>query len=343
MSALRRAIKVRGRTVDPFEDIEVPSHLELPHSKLRDLERRIQEKHTNFIERDAAFFSDHGRESFGSAMCELHKRSLYSSPSSEGKVVMAKGTGVTGWRMIEFPLVTGNAQSFPVVVRKEWSLAAHKYWGGESLERARYQYVTALILLALAERHHIEPPCYTPLGVVQPLEFPVQDNSGIRFVPDYSNGGELMNDGYRLPEHDELCELGQLFYIGKAINYRISLWNSPWSPDAPTSHFLSPEQLEQHLTQSAVVVHSYNGAFSDEYSNGRFSSSLSSANVSISGQVCDLDTVSFELSEPALSAAQSADMRAITATVKRFKHAHRQLESSKVWEGIRVRVKTMRN
>ncbi|MBS3081952.1 hypothetical protein J4416_03410 [Candidatus Pacearchaeota archaeon] len=308
-------VRVNGKELDPLAKLTtLPPLLGLTIEDLRRVEREIQGKYdlgeinSGFINVDETHYPISIFETF-----IWHGRTTHSRPRAEfpvfEEVHAVKGSGLLGWpKALEATNGAGIKRRYPIVVREDRDLDSHRFWGGESITFAEHQYVNALILNALIKRHSLPQSTYFPLRVIGFEQLPVMENEEMKIchLEDYCDQGfSFSKDHVKVPTLDQAQKFAQLHYVGDTLDFRVLTGSMKddgghryYAPGA-LSKLGNTEEKRQRVVDFTrkvasltKIVHEHGGSFA-AYTSNRPLTSLSANNVSLQGNVCDLDTLEF--------------------------------------------------
>ena len=380
----KNAIAVEGVLYDTFEnmsDKELPAQLELRIKDLKIIKHSLDEKlrSSGIDTADKRGWITDGAQMWGTNPFDYaspHERAIYSDeftspnirfnygdytyrldkkPPETQMVIAAKGSGYRKWLHESAAEFTKAKKSYKIPILR-WidpPQSSYVFLGGESTYSAKWQYVSALILHALSQRHNLPEVTYTPIKITNFQELPVFESGTIIKVPisEYcSQSKTLMCDGkFRLPTKKEGTELAELFYFGDSVHLRVPprsfkvndgecrAYSVSWLFDPEQRTDVVRERITDFVSKIAHllrIVHAYNGTFSKEWSGN---SSLLCRNVSLSGIICDLDTVDFSITNPkALRTCQENDIFNALRTVECFANLFEEISQKDTNFGYKV-------
>ncbi|GEM_PF-3619828 len=342
-----KSISVPGKLYLPLleQKINLPPHLEITIDNLLQLEKKINQqaitKWPALSEHNAIFTADphriptnffelatnHGRtlhhENWNDnhyGITELHYQYGYPQPPpqqfpNQKEMLALKGAGFSQWLSTAKKNKSTNQQglerNYPILKKKQPNLVTHTFWGGETRDVASLQYINALVLNILIERHKLLPATYTPLQVISPIQIPIfQEEKMVTCSieeycnPEFTFPPQIANQ-YTLLSIPEVHNLAQLVYTGELLDLRVP----PATFKLDDGHRVYSTGLlyakennnldsitkkittfTKKIANIILTAHNYNITFS----NGEFSS-LSNNNISVGGIVCDLDTMHISL------------------------------------------------
>ncbi len=379
-----KSISVQSKAYSPLlqQKIELPPHLEITIDDLLQLEKRIHQQaitkwpllanHNGFFTADPQRFpinffelaTNHARTlhnenwSDGHSIIPLlHEDYGYTepvpTPFPSGKEILAvKGAGFSQWlstaKRNKAINQQGKERNYPILKKMQPSLVSHTFWGGETRDEASLQYINALVLNLLIQRHGLQQATYTPLQVLSPLEMPIfqEEKISICSINEYCNPQFIFSDPiaqrYTLPTSPEVHNLAQLVYTGELIDLRVPpvtfklndghrLYSYGVLRDEKMDNIdnvkLKITNFTKKIAKIVLTAHNYNITFSE----GQFSS-LSSGNVSIGGIVCDLDTMHLSplttgpISLQTIQQHKNEDIRYALQTIILYTHLYEQTQ-----------------
>ncbi len=345
------AIRVKGRVINPLEDlVGLPPRLELSLDDLDKIRKEsVDDEPSGYI-----FGLPYNWPTNIFEEANQNSRTLFSGEKIKGnhkvdfnmEMVGVKGSGTDHWMDDEAPAFVkdGEERKYPIKIYTRAEISSHRFWGGENEELAKLQYVNALTIRAIAKRHGIEPATYTPQKIIKPEEIPILRNGNLDVVSleEYCRRGFEMVDKERfreliVPKLDDAKNFAQLFYRGKLIRLRVppSSYKRHGDDRVYTTGLLKDFYSEdealkiiinftERVARTVDLVHRYGGSFTEESSyklntSSRFLSSLQAGNVSLGGDICDLDTTSFaETEEHVRKNLQKVDIRSALYAITLF-------------------------
>ncbi len=269
----------------------------------------------------------------------------------EELVYVCKGSGLRGWNRKDFPLKMtdkkGRVRHLPISFRWTTLQDPRKFWGGMSDKSSVKQYHNALILNAISQRHKIEGAVCVPLQIARFSELPLIEDGKLRICTheEYCNSEFT---GSAIPHTvAEAKQFAEFVYVGEIVHLRVPprtdkndgnrIYSAGYLADSTKSADQRRNLVEKFahkIGSLARAVHSYRGTFSfpsdydirqwiekgsPDKSPNIISSSLNGSNVSLSGVVCDLESVNFEIDDDDLLAhVQRVDRIGCVATIQNF-------------------------
>lgn len=246
--------------------------------------------------------------------------------------IVVKGSGFWDWNSKSM-----GVRQHPIRLNDTFAqFETHKYWGGQTLDYAELEYKNALILNTLIRKRKIPQATYMPIAVMHFGELPIAENGKIKVVSFSEYTNPKVPRLYTIPDYEDMTNLGQLIYTGKLPNLRVplsfykdendekiytaELFHEKYSYEQAD---ILTKQFGRNLAQLIKAVHEDNGTFTVEQQNksgnNRVLSSLTPNNVSLTGLICDLDTLHFDTKKSnKLEENQLTDLHFVKHTIMSF-------------------------
>jgi len=181
-------IRVKARIINVLENIEnknIPSQLELKVDDLLKVEHQIQEEFGKYASKFGLIVGEKNTRQFTHPLYEFgynHGRSLFSRiPNTENLLIGVKGSGKSDWYHKRDKL------AYPIIKNFNAWYKTDIYIGGETLHFSKTQYINALLLNALIQRHNLSQAITKPLQVLHLEELPIYRNGSTKLfsIDDY--------------------------------------------------------------------------------------------------------------------------------------------------------------
>lgn len=315
-------IKVKAEKIDVLEENVVEEfltpELDLNIDDLISTEKNVSQKYYNMIEPNTAFFPKTSSRPLNFfEQIDGPQRTLLSNRYEDVKKIpknditfAVKGSGFWSWPIngIVFEDSKRTKRVYPIVKNHNPRFPSHKFWGGMEISFATHEYISAMILNALIQRHSLPQSTYVPISIVKPELFPIMEDKTQKIVTidEYCKKGfRNVNSKFSVPNQEEMNETAQYIYAGELVGLRVPpttyfyLYSPISSRGILSKEYESAREVLTKIDEFVIniasllkTVHSYNGTFTS-ISKKRKISSLDKSNVTLSGVVCDLDTLSF--------------------------------------------------